>query len=800
MSTEKFLFEIAADTKALREELSTGKASVKKFKSESDGMLGNLESLKTPLSAVATGVAALTTAVVAGTSALVSYAAAQGRTIQETETMANIAGLTVEEFKRLSFVFGTVGIDGEKFGDIMKDTQEKVGDFLATGGGAFQDFADVMGYTSQEAQALAGELETMSGQDVLQEMVNRMDAAGKSTQQMSFALEGMASDTTALIPLLRDGGAAAQDLADTFDSINVELSEEERAQFAALANNVDLAQGAFVNFLNNAIAPFLPAINEATKALAEFFAARQTGMDLDRIVDEHSLAEQVTSLEELEKLQKLLNDEVETYENLTKHGRSGKANKERLEALKETLPVLEARKQAIEEENEATQRALDLESKKGNLRSSTSTGADAITAKERLLADLEASENVRQSELRLLQKQKDERLSILASMYDDEKNLSAEKQKEKNDLRLAIEADYIAKSLELTKTEDQIKLDSVKKESQALQELLDEKLISQEDYQAKLNEIISAYSPEKSGDSELQFLKEQKAARLAIIESMYEDEKNLSAEKQKEKNDLRLAIEADYLAQARELAQTEEETKLEAAVTEAETQKELLNEKLISQEEYQAKLKEIIAAYSPESVDPEALEEKNQEELEMLNDKLENQLISYEDYFTKLGALSKKDSDDKKKKNELENFWSESTIKNQMDLGTQLLTSLGNNSKTAHKIQQGLSAANAGMNTAEGVTKALAKQDYAGAALTALTGAAQIAAIWASTPDGNSTVSPVSSQPTEQPQESYNDQGASVTDVSGDDITTQRLVIEFSDEAVEAVGRHVKKAESERRI
>ena len=695
MSTEKFLFEIAADTKALREELSTGKASVKKFKNESDGMLGNLESLKAPLSAVATGVAAVTTAVVAGTSALVSYAAAQGRTIQETETMANIAGLTVEEFKRLSFVFGTVGIDGEKFGDIMKDTQEKVGDFLATGGGAFQDFADVMGYTSKEAQELAGEFETMSGQDVLQEMVNRMDAAGKSTQQMSFALEGMASDTTALIPLLRDGGAAAQDLADTFDSINVELSEEERAQFAALANNVDLAQGAFVNFLNNAIAPFLPAINEATKALAEFFAARQTGMDLDRIIDEHSLADQVTSLEELEKLQKLLNEEVETYENLTHHGRSGKVNKERLKELKDTLPVLEARKQAIEEENEATQRALDLESKKGNLKSERTSGADSIKLEEQLLNELKAVEDANKSELQLLQ--------------------------------------------------------------------------------------------------------DQKNARLAILESMYEDEKNLTKEKLDEKNAMKMAIEADYLAQSRELAQTEEQAKIDAAVTESETLKELLDEKLISQEEYQAKLKEIIAAYSPESADPEALEEKNQAELEMLNDKLENQLISYEDYFTKLGALNKKDADDKKKKTELENFWSESSVKNQMDLGTQLLTSLGNNSKTAHKIQQGLSAANAGMNTAEGVTKALAKQDYAGATFTALTGAAQIAAIWASTPDGNTTVTPVT-EPTEQVTESYNEQGTSVTDISGDDISTQRMIIEFSDEAVEVVGRHIKKAESERRI
>lgn len=701
MSTEKFLFEIAADTKALREELSSGKDSVKKFKSESDGMLGNLENLKAPLSAVATGVAAVTTAVVAGTSALISYAAAQGRTIQETETMANIAGLTVEEFKRLSFVFGTVGIDGEKFGDIMKDTQEKVGDFLATGGGAFQDFADVMGYTSKEAQALAGEFETMSGQDVLQEMVNRMDAAGKSTQQMSFALEGMASDTTALIPLLRDGGAAAQDLADTFDSINVELSEEERAQFAALANNVDLAQSAFVNFINNAIAPFLPAINSATKALAEFFSSSQAGQDLDRIIEDPELLGQVTSLKEIEQLQKRIKKEEEATNAAIVQKRKQTfgitVNEERrLKVLASIAEEIEKRKAAIEQEESSQKALLEIEKAKGNLKSERTSGAESIKLEEQLSNDLKAVEDANKTELQLLQ--------------------------------------------------------------------------------------------------------DQKTARLAILDSMYEDEKNLTKEKLDEKNAMKMAIEADYLAQARELAQTEEEAKLEAAVTEAETQKELLNEKLISQDEYQAKLKEIIASYSPESVDPEALEEKNQEELEMLNDKLDNQLISYEDYFTKLGELSKKDSADKKKKSELENFWSESSIKNQMDLGTQLLTSLGNNSKTAHKIQQGLSAANAGMNTAEGVTKALAKQDYVGAALTAATGVAQIAAIWASTPDGNSTVTPVSSQPTEQPQESYNDQGASVTDVSGEDITTQRLVIEFSDEAVEAVGRHVKKAESERRI
>ena len=69
-----------------------------------------------------------------------------------------------------------------------------------------------------------------------------------------------------------------------------------------------------------------------------------------------------------------------------------------------------------------------------------------------------------------------------------------------------------------------------------------------------------------------------------------------------------------------------------------------------------------------------------------------------------------------------------------------------------------------------------------------------------STPDGGGTITTPSATANEAPVENYSDQGTSVTDISGDDISTQRMIIEFSDEAVEVVGRHIKKAESERRI
>ena len=181
----------------------------------------------------------------------------------------------------------------------------------------------------------------------------------------------------------------------------------------------------------------------------------------------------------------------------------------------------------------------------------------------------------------------------------------------------------------------------------------------------------------------------------------------------------------------------------------------------------------------------------------MLNDKLESQLISYEDYFSKISALSKKDSDDKKKKTDLENFWSDSAVKSQLDDGTALLSALGNNSKTAHKLKQGLAAGNTIMTTAENINEQF--PNPAGMASAALVGATQLATIISSTADGGGTIT-TPSVSTETTTESYNEQSATVTDISGDSISTQRLVIEFSDEAVDAVGRHVKKAESDGRI
>jgi len=697
MSTEKFLFEIAADTKKLRDELKKSQTESGKLTDDLKKTEKTSSSFGKNLSSVGKGVGIFAAAVTAAATAVTAFAVAQGRSIRETEAMAAAANMNSEEFKKMSFIMGTAGISGEKFGDIMKDTQEKVGDFLATGGGAFQDFADVMGYTSTQAAELAREFETMSGQEVLQSMVNKMDAAGKSSQQMSFALEGMASDTTRLIPLLKDGGAAAKDLGDKYDKINIELTDDEKAQFKDLADNVDLATASFTNMMQNAVVPLIPKMNELLESFTGFFKESATKTKVFRIYQDQDLIKDIDNLDEIDELTKqLAKDRAELLNKASAGNVSDGFLADQLVNLALAEDNLAAQKKILEIKQALA--AIDEDAKPEEESSSTGgkNGADEIKLEEKLAADLKARQDAQKSELKLL--------------YDE------------------------------------------------------------------------------------------KAARLEILEGMFDAENELTAEKLKEKNDLKSQIEADYTSRARDIAQTEEEAKLEAIVNEQKSLEEILNHKLISQEEYQAKLKEIIMAYAPETVDPDALEEKNEAALESLNEQLENKLISYEDYFSKLGTLGKKDTDDKKKKDKLENFWSDSSTKTQLDQGTQLLTSLGNNSKKAHKIKQGLAAANAGMNAAESITKAMTTMDYAGAALAAVVGITQVAAILSSTPDGGGATVTPPAEGQKQPVESYSEQSTTVTDVSGGGTSSQRMVIEFNDEVVDVIARKIGQAQSDGRV
>lgn len=217
MATENLIIELDAKTAKLDSKL-------KKTESQLDRLDDTVKKTDTDFKRMASTMVAGALAAAAAVGVLVNTTVTFAR---ELEVAARRTGETVEGMQAWAFASETVGISLEKLGDIGKDTNEKIGEFLATGGGGFVDFIDVMQLTNKEGVELAKTFSTMAGTDVLQEMVKQMEAAGVSSNQMSFALEGLASDATDLIPLLSDNATQLEKLKTNFQEIGAVLSQDD---------------------------------------------------------------------------------------------------------------------------------------------------------------------------------------------------------------------------------------------------------------------------------------------------------------------------------------------------------------------------------------------------------------------------------------------------------------------------------------------------------------------------------------------------------------------------------------------
>ena len=150
------------------------------------------------------GAVALAGMAAAGTAAIGVMIKEQIELGNEMTRLSRIANTSVEDMQKLAYAAKAVGVEQDTLGDIYKDTQDKIGDFLSTGGGAMADYfenvAPLIGQTAEQFREL-------SGPDALQLYYDGLQAANLSQSEMVFYLEGVASDASALIPLLHDAGA-----------------------------------------------------------------------------------------------------------------------------------------------------------------------------------------------------------------------------------------------------------------------------------------------------------------------------------------------------------------------------------------------------------------------------------------------------------------------------------------------------------------------------------------------------------------------------------------------------------------
>lgn len=178
-------------------------------------------------------VAGMAGSIVGATGYLITRQAEQAR---EIERMATVAQVSVEQIQALSYASTKYNIAGDKMADILKDVNDKLGDYAATGGGEFKDFfeqvAPKVGLTVQQ-------LQKMAGPEVLLAVKAAMDQANVPMKQQIFYLESIANDATALMPLLENKGAKLYDLTQRYQDLNVAMSEYDIEKFKQMDQKLE---------------------------------------------------------------------------------------------------------------------------------------------------------------------------------------------------------------------------------------------------------------------------------------------------------------------------------------------------------------------------------------------------------------------------------------------------------------------------------------------------------------------------------------------------------------------------------
>lgn len=176
---------------------------------------------------------------------------------RETKNLAHVSDISVEAFQRETAAVKRAGIEKDKYADILKDVKDRVGDFLATGGGPMADFFENI---APKVGVTIDQFKNLSGSQGLQLYVSSLEKANVSQAEMTFYMEAMASDATALLPLLRNNGEGMKKFGDEAEQAGAVLSSIDIEKLIAADEAIKRAEVAVDGLTKKLAVDFAPVI------------------------------------------------------------------------------------------------------------------------------------------------------------------------------------------------------------------------------------------------------------------------------------------------------------------------------------------------------------------------------------------------------------------------------------------------------------------------------------------------------------------------------------------------------------
>lgn len=184
----------------------------------------------------------------------------------QVSRLAAIANTSEQSFQRLAAGAQFVGIEQDKLADILKDVNDKVGDFLITGGGPLKDFFETI---APKIGVTAEQFRKLSGPESLQLFVSSLEKAGVSQKEMVFFMEAIASDATVLLPLLKNNGQAFKELGDQAAAAGAILDDQALRSAKELGISYQLLQQNLTGIKNNIATELIPALVDLTGVIGD---------------------------------------------------------------------------------------------------------------------------------------------------------------------------------------------------------------------------------------------------------------------------------------------------------------------------------------------------------------------------------------------------------------------------------------------------------------------------------------------------------------------------------------------------
>ena len=237
----------------------------------------------------------------------------------EIQNLSTLAGVASGEFQILAAASSQFGISQEKLADILKDVNDKFGDFTQTGQGPLKDFFDNI---APKVGLTASAFADLSSDKKLGAYVNALQAANVTQSEMTFYMEAIASDSTALVAAFKDNGAAIEAMRVRAKELGFVLDDSVIANAKQAKADLDLMSTVISSNLTQALINIAPFLTAAAGGIAELSAAMKNfgGMQLgDGTISDAQLADLKRFKTEYDALSKAERENAE-FDALAKKG------------------------------------------------------------------------------------------------------------------------------------------------------------------------------------------------------------------------------------------------------------------------------------------------------------------------------------------------------------------------------------------------------------------------------------------------------------------------------------------------